>query len=328
MINGNLIISTVGAEVTHTSLQTASTFHLTASIFERPDLGADYWASLTQAHVRVQVNVDQDSPYTDIIEGYCDSVYLDPVMGFVQIDGRDHSALLLDTKTPTDFQNQTSSDIVRTLAETHDLNPVIVQTSSYAGRRYGDNHNVTSLLQFTKLASDWDVLVALAEAEGFDIFVDGKNLYFQPRDARSKVAVDISYADLIGCRMERLLTLAEAANVTVKSWNSSDGTIVSETAGTHGQQGPRFTVIRPNLSPPQASAVAQQMAREMDQQSMTVELTMPGDCSLAARQAIRLLGTNTVFDQIYQIEAIHRRFRPALGFTQVVRARPAWAARN
>lgn len=329
ILNGTVIVCPIAATIGHNASCRAATFALSAALAENADLGAAYWAGLTQVRVKIQISLSALEPYTDLIEGYSDSIYLNPISGFVRLEGRDLSASLLDTKTSTDFQNRTPTEIAMFLANTHGLTPMVANIATNAGRYYGNISNVTTLSQFSKLTSDWDVLAALALAWGFDLFVSGTSLYFQPREVSNQIPRSIMYSDLTDLRMNRVLPLSNGVDLTVLSWNSAHQLAVTQTVDTSISPnsagagiGParRYTVMRPNLGADSAQALAEKIAQSMSAVAMSVKFTMPGDTAMTVRQPITLLGTNTIFDRQFKIDSIIRSFRSRSGFSQVVRA--------
>ena len=212
----------------------------------------------------------------------------------------------------------------------HNLNAVITDTSRFAGRYYATDSNMTSLSQYAKLSSDWDILVALAQAENYDLYVSGTTLYFQPTASIIGAPQSVPYSSLIDLRMNRALALATGIAVTVQSWDSATATAVSETCNPSAFQnsgksgatsGAQWLTIRPNLSSDTAGVLAQQIADSMYGKSMSLDLTMPGDSTMDVRQPVELYGSNTSFDQIYEIDSIMRSFRSNSGFIQTIRAR-------
>lgn len=326
MVNNAEVLGTTSAEIVQTALCSAGRYALTISTTEVPNLGVKYWSDVARVHLKVQVSLNRDLPYNDLIEGYCDSIRIDPILGLTHIEGRDLSVSLLESRTPGSFQNKTSSEIVAELARAHGLDPVITATSSLVGRYYAGDHNILSLAQSARLATDWDMLVMLAYTEGHDVFVKGRSLYFQPHNPPGAQVLPIYYDNLITLRMGRHLPLNDGVQVTVKSWNSKGSYVVSESTGGTGsapsssQYLRTYSAIRPGLTSDEATSLGRRMSDSVSIHSKYIEFTMLGDTSLNPRQSIRLLGTRTAFDQLYQIESITRRFRVQGGYTQMVRA--------
>ena len=328
VVNETVIIGPSSAHVTHHSSCIAATFSLLIPLTGAAGPNIQQWLSFNKIHVRIQIATTPAGRFTDLIEGYCDTIQVHPTSRYLRLDGRDRSASLLDSKTSADFQNQTASEIVTSLADRHGLTPVTASISDFVGRRYASNTNIVTLTQFAKLTSDWDILVALAQAHGYDLFVVGTSLYFQPSATSSDPAQDIPYPSLLGIRMSRSLSLSNGVKVTVASWNSAIGSAIAESAETTPPnssdsltQTQKYTMMQPNLSSANAKALATQVAETISGEAMSIQFEMPGEISLDPRRPIRLIGSGTGFDTIYKIGAIVRSYRSHSGFSQAVSAK-------
>jgi phage protein D len=327
ILNDNIVFAPFSAQITHPSAYSAAHYNLLVPLGDGSPLPLAGWSSLDRVRIRIQATLNPSEPFIDLIEGYCDTVQIHAVARFVILEGRDLSATLLDKKTPADFQNLTSSEIVSFLADQHGLTAITSDTTGFAGRQYGDNTNLITLAQYAKLTSDWDIVVALAHAQNYDLFVAGSSLYFQPGTNASQPPQNIFYRDLTDLRMRRMLPLSGGVKVIVSSWNSAAGTAVSATTdsppttnpGSSPQSAARiYTVIQPNLASSTAGALAAQLAQSIYRESMSIQFSMPGDTSLDARRPILLIGSGTLFDRLYKIDSIIRKFRSRSGYSQTV----------
>jgi phage protein D len=268
-----------------------------------------------------------------LIQGEADTIIIDPIRNTIEIDGRDLTARLLDTRTQETFANQTASEIATTLAGRHSLTPVVTTTTTLAGRYYGAEHDRITLGQFSRATTEWDLLTFLASREGFEVFVAGSSLYFQPR-SMSAAPIVLTPADCISLSLERALTLARDLEVTVKSWNTRHQAAFTQTArsaaqGRRGGTPQRIVVVRPNLSPDDALQLAQRILADLSSHERLVHAELPGDVFLTPRSQITLSGTGTDFDQTYYVAELDRQFSVGHGYTQRLRlknADPAYGA--
>lgn len=328
--NGQPIAGVVEAEVTANNHFATDRF--SARIALGPDFPtvAPFWAAADQILVDVQFSLD-GAGFRSLVQGLVDSVVLDPVTTLVRIEGRDLTAALIETRTQEAFANRTSSEIATLLAQRHGLTPTVTPTTTPVGRYYQNEHDRITLNQFSRATTEWDLLVFLARQEGFDVFVQGTALFFQPpqNDADPHV---LHPADLSDLRLQRSLTLARDIEVTVKSWNSRQKNAFAQTAKASGRRSPggsslgpqrpqRYVLVRPNLTPDQALQLAQRKLAELTQHERVVEAGMPGELTLTPRSQIVLAGTGTDFDQTYFVDAIERTLSPQTGFTQRIRAK-------
>jgi phage protein D len=249
--------------------------------------------------------------------------------GSVHLDGRDRTTPLIETRTQETFANRTASEIAVLLAERHNLTPCVSPTTTPVGRYYQDEHDRITLNQFSRATTEWDLLVFLACHEGFDVFVEGATLYFQPATQPTDTPVLLRPSDLIGLTLERSLTLARDIEVTVKSWNSRQSSAFIQKAraacrpGAGRSAGPpqNYVFVRPNLTPDEALKLAQRKLAELTRHERVIELSMPGELAMTPRSMIMLDGTDSAFDQTYYVDMIERQLHLSGGFTQHIRAK-------
>ena len=206
-------------------------------------------------------------------------------------------------------------------------------TSTPVGRYYQSEHDQVTLDQFSRATTEWDLLVFLAQHEGFDVWVAGNALYFQP-GAAQLASRSLLPSDCIELRMERALTLAGDVEVVVKSWNSRQQSEVVQVASRPGSgsgaagSSQRYVYVRPNLLPDQALQLAQRILADVSCHERVVRATMPGDVVLSPRSFVSLQGTGTDFDQVYQVAEVEREFSLARGFVQHLHVKTGSAAGN
>lgn len=327
LADGSPVRGAIGADVVSNNHFGADHFtvHLGLDAGERSS--RSFWSSRASVAIDVQVSLDDGTTYTSLIQGAADSVELDIGARLVRVSGRDGSSPLIETRTQETFANRTSSEIAAILAQRHGLQAQVTQTATPVGRYYQDEHDRIALDQFSRAISEWDLLVFLARQEGFDLFVSGSTLCFQPK-ASGRAAVRLRPADLLDLRLERALTLARDIEVTVKSWNSRQQNAFTQTArsgarGGSGGKPQRYVVVRPNLTSDQALQLAEQTLAELTRHERVIVASMPGNLSLTPRSVIELSGTGTDFDQSYFVDEIERTIRPEGGFVQRIRAKNA-----
>jgi phage protein D len=335
--NGLSILGSIEAEVQSNNHYAADRFNAVIALGVDVWANAAFWASQTDVLVDVQFSMDGGTTFTSLIQGLVDTVVIDIVAGTLKIEGRDLTALLIENRTQETFANRTSSEIATLLAERHNLTPIVTTTTTPVGRYYQNEHDRIVLNQFSRSMTEWDLLIFLAGQEGFDVFITGTSLVFQPATSTSAAPYTVVPAQLQELRLERSLTLARDIVVTVKSWNSRQQNAFSQTVRASGQRtssggsgaggtstgGPpqHYVFIRPNLTMSDALKLAQQKAAELAQHERVWEATMPGDLTLSPRSILQLTGTATDFDQTYFVDRIDRRLSMQNGFVQRVRAK-------
>lgn len=332
-------------------LEVGTSNHLTAGWFrvvlvlgrDARFSAADFSAMVNvTAEVRVGVALNGLPPaaavWQSLITGPVDDLVIHMDEGTVELCGRDLSALLIDTLTAETFSNQTASEIVQTIAVRHGFTPAVTATTTPVGRYYQDGHSLSSLYRSSSLVTEWDLLCALAQAEGYDLLIDNQNLVFAPPLADTAPTVwrwqpgGGLASTMLSLRMERSLALASDIVVTVQSWNSRQKTMISQTVRSSANgvaavrpPGPTgkattYVLLRPNLTPQAALNLATETLKDLSRHQKVVTARMPGDLTLAPRSLVALQGTGTDFDQTYVVDEIVRRVSLQEGFVQVVRA--------
>ncbi|HUB10997.1 MAG TPA: hypothetical protein VMB34_03495 [Acetobacteraceae bacterium] len=331
-LDGEVLIGAYQATVESNNHYGADTFSVAVALGLDPWADAAFWSSAVGLTFDIQASIDDGATFTSLLLGTADSISLDPITGDAHVRGRDFTAALIDTPTQETFANRTSSEIVTMLASRHSLTPVVAATTSLVGRFYESEHSTTTLNCSSRLTTEWDLLVYLAQQENFDLFIRGNSIYFQPVVPATQITQTIRPQDLIELRLERTLTLAREIQVTVKSWNTQqrsafieqvNGTLATETASNSlfpSVAPQRYIVVRPNLTADKALVLAGQRLSELTRHERLVEFLMPGELDLAARDFVMLTGTGTEFDQGYYITTIARTFSTRTGFLQQVRA--------
>lgn len=328
--NGEVITGATEAEVISNNYYAADRFNASVALGVDPWAGASFWASEPDILLEVQFSMDGGASFVSLVQGAVDSVAIDPATGVVHLDGRDLTAALIETRTQETFANRTSSEIASLLAQRHNLSPRVTATSTPVGRYYQSEHDRITLDQFSHATTEWDLLAFLARQEGFDVFVQGQTLYFQPATQSGGVSVSLRPPDVLAMRLERSLTLARDIEVEVKSWNSRQNSAFVQRARAKGRRGERqsssgppqrYVFVRPNLTPDEALKFAQGKLAELTRHERVISVSMPGELTLTPRSLIAVEGTGTEFDQVYYVDVIERRLRQNSGLVQHIRAR-------
>ena len=320
LANSAVLSGVLEASVSSNSHYAADRFRLRAVLSSvSPEI-------LSAANLRIEVAIGVDTDFSSLIVGLADRIDIDAVHGTVEIEGRDFCAGLIEARIQQTFSNQTSSEIALGLAQGQGLIADVAQTTTPVGRYYQSEHDQVALDQFCRATTQWDLLVFLAQHEGFDVWVSGSTLHFQPM-AVSPVTRIILPTECISLRMQRALTLAGDIEVVVKSWNSRQQSAFVQVARQSGHRAgsggraQRYVYVRPNLLADQALQLAQRILADLSRHERVVQLTMPGDLVLAPRSMVAIGGTGTDFDQVYQVAEIEREFSVERGFVQQVRVK-------
>ena len=274
-----------------------------------------------------------DLDWTTMIVGGVDRLGLDQVTGLISVEGRDHAARLIDAPLQDAYLNRTSSELATTMANGCGLSADVDATSGLVGQYYQIQHTKAAFGAFSRHANGWDLLAELALLEGYDLWVDGTTLHFKRATDQSSDAFNITHVapeagsasprlSISDLTMERMVGLSGPVQVTVASWNSRQRGQVNGIFPTTADADVRqFLVIKPNLLPDQADALARTTYSQLRAHQRVISGTMAGELGLTTRNRVRLVGTGTGWDGVYTLDQIERHMSLERGFTQHITAR-------
>jgi phage protein D len=331
-VNGIPIPGLIEAEVTNNTHFASDTFHAVLALSELPAAyGPDYWANSVYDRIGIAAGFAGER-LMPLILGQVDEIDYDPVRRTITLSGRDLSAPLIDAKTAEKFVNQTASQIAETLADRHGLLSKVQATSTKAGTYYSHEHVV-----LTQEQSEWDLLVYLAEQEGFDVWVTGDRLHFEPSPLPTNPAYKIAWdeaalaSNALDIRLSRSQTLARDVIVIVRSWNQKLQRAfkvefrVARLANGEREAGRRafqtYSFNVPNLTRDQCLALAKAKAEEITRHERVLTASLPGDSKLTTRAMIHLVGAGNGWDQLYYPDSVTRRISFEEGYRMDLRAK-------
>lgn len=311
----------------------------------RPATGVgslQWWSQQSSVQAEVKLGLvsdggtEQDVTWQSMIIGEVDNVTVSPTEWTVTLDGRDLTRRFIDNRTESAHVNQTSSEIVTALAQKEGLQVQAQATTTLVGRYYQIDHDRISLDQFHRSLTEWDMITMLARYEGFDAFVDGQTLYFQPPAkagddpwvARWKIDENgLQSGNVLRLDVQRSLTIAKGIQVVVKSWHGKQNRSfvrgaprsiqIRDTATTNTQQ---YIIVRPNLTEDQAQQLANSVYADLSRHERVVEGTAWGDMLLTPRVTLRVTETGTDWDTVYYPVEVSRHVSMGQGFTMDFRA--------
>jgi phage protein D len=328
-LNGSPIEGLLQASIVTSNCFSADHFGLTFGMGSAPLGDVAFWSSLSLSYVEIGVSTPNQENSQGLVSGMTDTVQIDPIQQIVTIEGRDLSSTMIDAYRQQDFVNRTASEVVSAIASYHGLTPVVTATSGSVGRYFGDGYTRLSLGQFSRLRSDWDLIVQLARENSFDVFVQGSCLYFQPSAAPGDTPVVITLGDVRSMRFERTLTIASNPAARVQSWNSQN--MMSYDSNNSGDGGSTtqpasaandrpFLFCASNFTSQQVTDSAMRYASELSRLGTVLHIEMPWDLTLAPRTTILINGTGSALDTTYQIDSVERHYSTISGSSQIIRA--------
>ncbi|QOR55290.1 MAG: hypothetical protein SHS37scaffold220_59 [Phage 67_12] len=333
-------------EVTSNTYYEADTFRVSFATSALPaERDASWFSTQTQVFIEILAGFPADpanpiaTELTSLIYGRVDEVDLDLANGRLTLTGRDLTAVFIDAKITSLYENQHASDIAKLLAASHGLTPIVTATPQPSGTLY--KH---SQVRMQADRSEWDLLTWLAREEGMVCYVSGFELHFEPDTRETDVPYLIYWqpgdntfaspsSNAISLALSRALTISKGITVTVRSpsitkktpviesYPSRPKTIQAGKAAPFGGVQTYSYTMAPGKSSVQAQQFAEERYRQIVAHEMKVHADLPGDNILTTRVILRVQGTGTAFDQDYFPTEIVRTMSLDDGYRMTVSAK-------
>jgi phage protein D len=327
-------------EVDSNSFYSADTFSITFALSAMPaDTGTlAWWSKQTSIEISISAAIigQNSCDVKNLIIGGVDKWHFNPAKFEVTAEGRDYTAKLIDTKTSEKFSNYTTSQVATMLAQRHGLTPVVTATTTNVGAitKYDHTH-------VTDERTEWDLLSYFAGLDGFQVYVVGNELHYEPEldpDKADQYVIHWSAPILTAypqsnvsddLQFERDLTLAKGVTVQVRSWKG--GKAFTETYPNNGAKGIApgqavakrqvYSIVRSGLDQQGAQALAQAIHKQITAHEMRMSTSMPGDNLLTASTIVRVEGTDSTFDQLYYPDSVRRSMSFEGGYSMSLTAK-------
>jgi phage protein D len=323
-------------ETTNTSHFAADTFRITAAIDGLPAaLNINYWDKSFGDEVEVRGGFATDKPLPLLVYGQVDDVEVDPIGRTITLSGRDLTARMIDTKTTVTYQDKRASDIVIQVATNHGLQANVQQTAFKVTGTYYEILNAMHV----QGRSDWDLLVLLAQHEGYDLWVNDHTVNFLPSLALTADPYVLLWSDqgqgnrvsnAMDLKLRRSETVARDVIVNVVSWNQAQArTFKATIRKSQADKTTKQSAVNPqtynfwpaNLNQVQVNQFANSKIEEITRHERIIQATLPGDALLMTRGLVRLVGTGTAWDQVYYPDTVHREISFDRGYCMEVTAK-------
>lgn len=324
----------VSADIDSNNFYSADTFTAVFALSAMPaDAGTlAWWSAQVEIEFEVSIGlVDQNSTrWSKIVVGGVDRWSFHPARFEVSIEGRDYTAKFIDTKTSEKFSNYTTSQVAELLAARRGLKAVVTKTTTSVGgiTKYDHTH-------VNDERSEWDLLSYFAGIDGFQVYVTGNELHYEPALDPEKVdqylirwvAPGLAAYPIANVsddlNFERDLTIAKGVTVQVKSWKGGKAFTESYPTSTvrgikPGNSTPKrqvYSVVRSGLDRQAAQQLAQKLHKQITDHEMRMSGSLPGDNLLTPKTIIRVEGTQSAFDQLYYAESVRRSISFESGYT-------------
>lgn len=260
----------------------------------------------------------QMSDLTQIMDGYMDTAHwqFDKTGETVTLNGRNKTALFIDSKIYDKFPNLTSSRIAETLATSHGLKTAVASTTTLAGTYYNQNSSVLG----TDI-SEWDLLLFLAQQENYIVRVKGDILYFGPYSLVTGYENQnpISYTwgqNIEKLEFERSPHAARDIIVHVITYDRNGKHRIIETAKSTTQYAQRIknqtgqreayteTYVIPGLTREQAQKKAVAINNELSRAALIGQITVAGNTDMAIDRKIAIQGVGQGLSDTYYLNKV------------------------
>ena len=332
LINGLPNGNCLEAEVTSNSGPRASTFRVTLALGS--DTDSDSLRAVLSAgsalsgslQLEVRTGAEQGVPggfsWTSEVLGTVDHISYDVSNGLVELEGRDFMSRLIRPPPTQNFVNQTSSEIVATLAGAAGLAVEADATETIVGQFYQLEHSRSSLNAFTRFATSLDIVTYLAQLEGFDCFVQDQTLFFLAQGSETQnTLIDVANLASFGApavtrlRFDRRTAFDAGAQITVKSWNSRQRAAVEASFPPSFEGNSNFVFIAPNLVDDAASQRAQTLHQDIVRHGLVVSGELAGYPWVDVRSGLQI--TNSIgWDGLYKVDSTTKNVSARRGTTQ------------
>jgi phage protein D len=309
-IGGVVVLGAMALQVESLAYFAADRFRIDFAIGAGGIFTTGYFAGLGGQVIGIEAGLDLG--YVSLLTGQIDNIRINVLKNTATLSGRDLSARMIDAEIAETFNNRTSSQIAATIAVRHGLSANVTATNTQVGQYYELDHARSALGLNARATTEWNLLTQLAQIENFALSVTGTMLNFGPPAVAAPVY--LNSLDMMSLEFDMAASIPTSA--TVSSWSTRHKTAIKQSAGGTGG----ITIIRPNLTTAQANAAAANHLSALARHKTVMTAVMPGDVTLTPASQIMLSGTDTPFDQTYEIDMISRTVNAIRGFTQVVRA--------
>ncbi len=314
-VNGTAV-PVLSLEVELNNYWSPDTWRATLVLSDMPDaLGLAFWAAAAPIAVALYAGYSEDTaagPALPLISGSTDEVEVYLRDGLIDLTGRDATAAMVESRSTETFQNQTSSEVVTTIAGRHGLTASVTPTSRPVGQYNNGSTHVRDH------QTEWELLTDLAKREGYDIYVKGTVLYFNPPAPGTTVTIPyqgptaaqpITSAGFLCGRLRRRMLLTGNVTVNVVSWNGKNKQAITGTASQSGKGGQdaNYTYRVPGLTQDQATTLATNNLAAIVAHASKFDLDIPFDPAITPRKLVKLTGTSSAFDTTYFIDEVRIR---------------------
>ncbi len=276
--------------------------------------GATQSAKLVDGTAEIKIEAGYEDDLQLLISGNMDSAKwkFGSSGERVTITGRSYASKPYDEKETVKYQNMTATEVHAMLAKKHGLTPVApIATTTMIGEYINDDH-----ASLTSEESHWDLVLYLAESEGFVTRVRGNEWYFGPLESlpnMKKDAIHYTYGvDISGeLNIERAPNASRNLSVEVISYQPAKtkrgkGSRIVEKSSSIGKGVNKYTIRKyvPNITRDQAQRIAKNILQQMSRQQMSGSFKCDYNPELDIDRKIVLNGVGVCLSQYYFVQGL------------------------
>ena len=277
--------------------------------------------------IYISNDIAADATGIQMIQGVVDDIEIHIPEMSVSITGRDLSAKMHNNINTTQYLNQSSSQIVQTIAGNYGLSVSGGGSSGMVGRQY-----TRDFVKMFDGESDWSAVRALAEIEGFAVYIKpgSSSLYFGQPGQNGSYSVNYqpptpdspAAGDFLELHLHRDLNLGGTVTSTASAFDphskmsrKSKSTCAGNDSNTLG-----YDCRAANMTQEQLEKLAKSKVFTAVRHEMEIDAELVGDNKLVAGMSLRLSGTQSAFDNSYAINSACHEVNDE-GYTMTVMAR-------
>ncbi len=335
---GGVSILVEECTVHQTKKNTASTFSAKAPLTAMTAAGCDLNYLGSQSEIQVTVSYDAgNGAASPLFTGTIDKVDVDLTEKgqYVSLSGRDQSKQLHDKKSNSKYANKKSEEVAQDLAGQAGLGLNTDSGTVITGRIY-----TAEQVKLTNNPSLWTALRHLGEAEGKVIAVFNGEVYFRTLDDQSLPPFSVFYSvaspnapaqssGIVKLKLGRNYNAAKKHTVNVKSWDHKKKQTISSTAssgsGDHEQVYNYYTLHHKTQD--QVDKHAKSKLKEHTRHEFDCTVEMPGDTGVSPLNTLQLSGTNSPWDQTFNIDSVEHKMSLS-GYMMTITTKAAKKGRN
>jgi hypothetical protein len=328
--NGVLLSGIVAAE-TLATCRGVGHFKVTQAIGSQAQFDKTIWMQPGLISISISIGLISEATKVNVMDGIVDSVSYIVGQGIVEVQGRDRAASLLRMQSPGALVNRTADEIVAEIAGRNGLSYTIPPAVGCLGWYDGSDYIFMQLPEWSRVASDWDVLQLIADQCGWDFYTTCGQIVLKDQTSTLAMVRQISESSLLSLRLSLVPLLALPFQTSVSGWNSwqcSQTFGVTEPVASDGNAiesltvdlGSEADILDLSAGDSGAERIARRRAAQLKAGQSFVEIECLGELTLQPCDRFGIQGERLVPGALYKVDRIERHISAMSGFIEHVLA--------